>query len=402
MNSEPPRVQRIAEDDRDGTVIALDAVTAAGLQRSGLVQVMAAGPGRWRLLPCGKVGVVRAGELDLVVTPKVGITRLLFLLGYAANPGFRSGDVQGIDDLDLLPALAETLCRQMERALGPGVLQGYVTRDDALTVLRGRPRLSDQFARRPGMLLPLEVSYDEYSADITENRLLRSAIRRMLTVPRLPLGKRARLGHLDGRLDGVQLLNPGVPLPTWRKTRLNLRYQSALRLAELVLRHQSLEVGPGGLPVAAFVVDMAKVFEDFVTAGLKEALACYPGRTHGQFPTGLDPAGRIRIRPDVVHTVDGTPRFVVDAKYKIEDESAGYPNADYYQMLAYCTALAVPVGWLVYAQGVVGAAMWQVRNTGITIVTHPLNLTDDPEGMVAQVRALAHRAWESDKGPSAG
>ena len=44
------------------------------------------------------------------------------------------------------------------------------------------------------------------------------------------------------------------------------------------------------------------------------------------------------------------PRAVIDAKYKAE-KPAGYPNADLYQMLAYCTALRLSDGHLVYAKG---------------------------------------------------
>jgi 5-methylcytosine-specific restriction enzyme subunit McrC len=333
---------------------------------------------------------VRAGSLDVAVTPKVGIARLLFMLGYATAPGFQPDDVTGVEDLDLLPAMAETLCRHVQRALAPGVLQGYRMRDEALTVVRGRLRLADQFARRPGTLLPLEVTYDEYSADIAENRLLRGALRRMLTVPRLPPGARVRLTHLDGRLDGVQPLVLGMPLPQWQATRLNQRYQPALRLAELVLRHQSFEVGPGGLRVAAFVVDMAKVFEDFVTAALQQALKRYPGGTKAQFTTTLDEDGGIRIRPDLVHTHNETPRIIVDAKYKIQ---SGVDNPDHYQMLAYCTALKVPVGWLVYAEGNPDRAQAKIRNIDITVIATPLDLSVTPSELLDQIDELARRAW---------
>ena len=44
------------------------------------------------------------------------------------------------------------------------------------------------------------------------------------------------------------------------------------------------------------------------------------------------------------------PVAVFDAKYKLEGASSGYPNADAYQMLAYCTALRRHQGFLVYAK----------------------------------------------------
>jgi hypothetical protein len=127
----------LGEDDGDGVTMELDAVRAAALETSRLVQVLPVEPGRWRLLPRGRVGAVNLDGVDVVVTPKVGIARLLFLLGYAADPGFRPDDVEGVPDDDLWPAIAETLCRHAERALGRGVLQGYVTEEDALPLVRG-------------------------------------------------------------------------------------------------------------------------------------------------------------------------------------------------------------------------------------------------------------------------
>lgn len=391
MTSSVPIV--LAEDEKREVRAQLDARHAAALDATGLVQVQPVGDGAWHLVPRGRVGAVRVGEVDVLVTPKVGIARLLFLLGYAADPGFRPEEVEGVRDDDLWPAIAETLCRHAERAVLRGVLQGYVTEEEALPLVRGRIRVADQIRRRPGMLLPVEVRYDEYSVDIAENRILRTALRRMLTVPRLAPRIRARLAHLDGRLDGVTPLVAGTALPAWWPSRINERYHAVLRLAGLVLRHQSFEVGTGGLSVAAFVVDMARVFEDFVATALREAWRDRPGATRSQYDTFLDTSRGIRMRVDVVHSVDGLPTIVADAKYKLESSSGRYPNADHYQMLAYCTALAVPVGWLVYAGGSGVHRRRRVTNTGIDVIEYPLDLTVTPSELLEQVAALSSLAW---------
>ncbi|MEU4626836.1 restriction endonuclease [Actinoplanes sp. NPDC023801] len=372
----------------------LDDHIASALSSTGLVDVRPDGGNWWHLIPTGKVGAVRIGDLDVQVRPKTGIARLLFLLGYALDPGFRPEDVTAVAEPDLWPALAESLIRQAERALAPGVLQGYVSVDEALPLVRGRIRFADQFTRRPGMLLPIEVRYDEYAADIAENRILRTALRRMAAVPRLPARARARLTHLDGRLDGVQVLPARTPLPSWRPSRLNERYVAALRLAEIVLRYQSAEPGPGNLTIAAFVVNMAKVFEDFVTIALREALASYPGHTAGQYQDHLDTHRSIPIRPDVVHLINQRPVAVFDAKYKLEGPNSRYPNADAYQMLAYCTALDLATGWLVYAQGKAPSRR-RVRHTGIDIVHHPLDLTRDPHLILADIDRVARNGLDS-------
>ena len=53
--------------------------------------------------------------------------------------------------------------------------------------------------------------------------------------------------------------------------------------------------------------------------------------------------------------------MVFDAKYKAASPSGAYPNADHYQMLAYCTALDVQTAWLVYA-GPGRARVRRIRN----------------------------------------
>ncbi|MGH4013823.1 MAG: McrC family protein [Pseudonocardiaceae bacterium] len=390
----------LAEDDRGGVEVALDPTLAAQLGETGLVQVHRTTTGRYRLLPRGnRVGAVRVGDTDVVVTPKVSIARLLFLLGYAANPGFRPEDVEGTPDEDLWPAVAETLCRHAERAVGPGVLQGYVTEEAALPLVRGRIRVADQIARHPGMLLPAEVRYDEYSVDTAENQILRSALRRMLDVPRVPAATAARLRHLDVRLDGATPLLAGAALPPWHPTRRNARYHPALRLSELVLRHQSFEVGPGGLRIAAFVVNMDKLFENFVGTALREAWASYPGRTELQHPADFDDSGVMRITVDVVHFVAGVPRIIADAKYKLESSTGRYRNPDHYQMLAYCNALGVPVAWLVYASGSRGPVTRRVRNTDIDLVEYPLRLGEPPSSLLTQIAHLAKSAWQRSLDP---
>lgn len=387
------------ELDRDGVAVPIPRVQAETLSATGLVEVRPELDGQWRLLPSGKVGAVRVGNLQIQVNPKgkVGLTRLLFLLGYAADPGFRPEDVRGLEDADLWPALAESLARLAERATGRGVLQGYRTEEDSLRTVRGRIRISDQISRRPGLMMPIEVTYDEFTVDIAENRILRSAIRRMLSVPRLSDASRARLAHLDGRLAEVTVLRPGSRAPEWTRTRLNEHYAPALRLAEVILANASAEAGAGEVQVAAFVVDMAKVFEDFVGTALTEALRGFPGTTRLQYPSHFDERApgtkaAIPMKVDIVHSVGKQPRLVFDAKYKAAGPGDRYPNADHYQMLAYCTALSVPTAWLVYAGGDAPHRRL-IRNTGIEVVEYPLDLTCEPSALLKQVDRLARRAW---------
>ncbi|MGF3055550.1 McrC family protein [Microbacterium sp. YY-01] len=365
------------------------------LKTSQLVKVVSAGS-EAVLQSNGRVGAVRVGDLQIEVWPKqkVKLSHLIFMLGYATDPGFRSDVVEAEEYDELWPLLAESLARQTEQALLAGVLQGYETKEESSLVVRGRIRVVDQLRQHPGHIWPIEISYDEYMADIPENRIVRTALRRMRAVPRLNPALASRLAHLDNRLDGVSVLRPGLRLPSWRPSRMNARYVSALRLAELVLRNMSAQVGDDGVEIASFVVEMWRVFEDFVTAALREAIAAHGRRAESQrewlFDTDrTDNRARIAMSIDLLEYDGQRPVMVYDAKYKAASNTGRYANADLYQMLAYCTTVGLERAVLVYAQG--GDPVdRRVMNSAVTIREWPLDLSASPDEMLRSMwRAVA-------------
>jgi 5-methylcytosine-specific restriction enzyme subunit McrC len=362
------------------------------LARTGLVSAAPSAllPGQWDVAARGKVGVARIGDVDLWIRPKLDIARLLFLVGYAIDPkGWRDDQVDLATGEGLVPAVANALWRQTERALRHGLLQGYLEVEETSYVLRGRLREADQLRRHHGRVIPMELRHDDFTVDVPENRILLAAITRMLPVPRVDDLSRQRLTALRLRLADVTTLIRGARLPVWRPNRLNARYHTALRLAEIVWRATSPEHAPGTIAATGFLFDLAVIFEDFVTVALAESLPTHgPGTATCQYPCTLDETGAVRMRPDLVWRVGGNAAAVVDAKYK-QEKPEGYPNADLYQMLAYCTALGLRRGHLVYAKGNGQPARHVVRRAGVEIVCHAIDLTLRPAELLSRVDELA-------------
>jgi 5-methylcytosine-specific restriction enzyme subunit McrC len=142
----------------------------------------------------------------------------------------------------------------------------------------------------------------------------------------------------------------------------------------LVLAGRSLEQPVGGVVASGFLFDLNKVFEDWLTTALRVALRPFGGTLRSQWRGYLDIDGRIRLRPDIIWEVAGRELAVVDAKYKAL-RPAAYPNANLYQMLAYCTVLGLPIGRLVYAAGEEEPARHTVRRSAISIETLALDLS---------------------------
>ncbi|MEU9331766.1 restriction endonuclease [Streptomyces sp. NPDC048290] len=391
--------------------VPLGAEAGRALAASGILQSATPDPrrdGHWLLRAGSRVGAVRMPDGQVVrIMPKTPVSRLFFLLGFSLDPARAWRDsAEGTVDTgaydDVVPALAHAVERQLERALRQGVLQGYREVAESALVVRGRLREADQIRRHFGRTPPVEIGYDAYTADTAENRVLRAATERLLRLPGVPGAVRRRLAHQRVRLADALPLIPGQELPRWRPSRLNSRYQPALRLAEAVLRGTSPEHRPTGverLAMDGFLLDMNKLFEDFVTVALREAL-----REHGltarlQDPHHLDVAGLVGLRPDlVVRTGDGrTPLAVVDAKYKVE-RADGLLNADLYQALAYATVLGLPEAHLVYAAGRRPERFHEVRGTaagpegrGTRIYQHSLDLSRAPHHLLTAFREIAGR-----------
>ena len=347
-------------------------------------------PGWWAVGSSGRVGAARVGDVVIRVRPKVAIARLLFLLGYSMHGSAWQSSAVNLDEAaDLVPAIAEALWRQVSHAIGQGLLPGYVSTEESSLVLRGRLLESAQLARHHGLPLPLEIQHDEFTVDIPENQILRTACERMLLVPRVVAETKVRLRRLLREFGDVATIRRGDPVPSWQPSRLNARYHVALRLAGLVLRATSVEHSAGRVAINGFLLDMPQLFEDFVTAALREALeGSYGGRVLAQPRGYLDVAGRVVLRPDITWQVSGAVVAVADAKYKSEKPS-GYPNADLYQLLAYCTILGLPVGHLVYARGNASAARHVVRQSGVEILCHAIDLSLPPDQLIGQMSSLA-------------
>ena len=362
------------------------------LASSGVVKATPSpfSPGAWQVSAAGKVGAARMGDIEIYIKPKVSIARLLFLAGYAQHAAAWQPETVPVGEAtDLIPAIAQALWRQTERAIHQGLLPGYILVEESSPVLRGRLRETEQLHRHHGLPLPLEIRHDEFTIDIAENRILRTACERMLTVPRVDAESQRMLRRMLRDFADITPLSRGDPVPAWQATRLNARYHTALRLAELVLRATSVEHEHGGVAVNGFLFDMPKLFEDFVTAALREALvAAYGGRVDDQDRNHFDEAGQVLLRPDIVWKIRGSAVAVLDAKYKAE-KPAGYPNADLYQLLAYCTVLGLRTGHLVYAKGDEEPARHVVRRSGIEILCNSIDLDNEPGRLLSQMRDLA-------------
>lgn len=109
----------------------------------------------------------------------------------------------------------------------------------------------------------------------------------------------------------------------------------------------------------------------------------------------LDVEQGIRLIPDVAWWKHGTCRAVLDPKYKqLTDKRV--PNADAYQMLAYCTALGLDRGYLVYAKDAGQTDRnHTIKKVGTQIHVRAVDVEAPAEQVLGQVQDLADAVAEA-------
>ncbi len=345
----------------------------------------------WTLRATSKVGVIRVGDVDLRIQPKVGIENMLRLMDeeVAGERWFDDHTDAAVDD-DLLVATIRRFAHHVSAALNQGLRRDYRSHEDHLVSPRGRIDFPAQFARP--LVTPLACRFDEYTADIELNRLLRHALLRSLAVSGLPVVTRRELMRAAGAFDDTHGPPPGPHwFPSWKPNRLERHWVRAARLADVILRQLSSGTDVGAGRTQTFLIDMNVLFEQYVTRKLGERLPS-PFVLRAQHEDRLDVQGRVVIKPDIVIFRDNQPVLALDCKYKLSDGRARHE--DYYQALAYATALNLDDAALIYHadDDVQVREPVVVRHRGVRLHTWPVDLRRGRAEVDAELDRMAQRS----------
>ena len=355
----------------------------------------------WEFRAANYIGVFRCGGLNVVIRPRIPIDRVMFMVGYSLNSGdWISSPLRLSPQDDILEAIVPAFVRLTQDAIRRGLLQGYRAREESSAALQGRIRLADQVKARFGLPLPVEVTYDDFTDDIEENRLLKTAIGVLWRMPISSRESRRDLGALRPAFTSVSSgsYRPGM-VPSVHYTRLNQRYRPAVELARLIIGSSLAEFSPGDKLGASFLVDMEQVFESFLRTALRQILRLseseWSDRASAARALHLEEGGQLQVHPGLSWWRGRRCLFVGEVKYALPAGGPGALDAqqtDIYRMLAYCAAADLPSGLLVYASGgPQDSAVHRIRNTGKAIEVVSIDLEGSPEETLRQVQAVGER-----------
>lgn len=385
-------LQRIPIQENGENYVDLTLAEAMELQELRFCRVTpTAMEGRWRITDVSKVGVAVIGGLALHVVPKTPVENIVFMASLGGSQlNLGSKEVGNAADTAIPVAIAKAFLREVDRATRRGLIKGYREVQESASVMRGRWDVTRQLATRPGIPLPLEIDFDDFTEDIDENRILATAVRLLRGIDGLPASVTTMIGRLGVQFAEVGSLPRGVAIRMPQLTRLNGHYGVALQLARVILEAVSWTHRDGTYRGGAFLVDMAAVFEGYIANRLVAHLGNRGLQVSAQDRRWwLDADHAIALRPDIVVSQIGETVTVADTKYKVLNDGTGaIPNADVYQAVAYALALGVPEAHLIYVSGDVSARTVDVPSAGVRVHAHAIPLAGSAEQIEHNVAGL--------------
>lgn len=353
-----------------------------------LIDVAPRSDGLYDLRPGSTVGTVVFPDLRLLIRPKVRLSNVFFLLSYGAGLTKWQDEPFPYEVDDFFDAIAWLIEPEVRRAARSGVVRDYHEREEALPTLRGRVDVGAQIRYRQGQPVPLHCRYQEYGEDIALNRVLKAGLHRLLRVPSVDRQVALELRHHHRLFAGVEDFDyPPRAVPELSFSRLNDTWQPAARLAQLVLQADSVRDATGSVEAVSFTVNMNKLFERFVDRIVQEECLARGWELQAQASRPLTDS--VMMAPDLIVRRNGLDCAVGDAKYK-RLELDGWPHADLYQLLAYCIALGLQQGLLIYADAEEPRSE-TVREIGITMNIVGVDLAAPPREVLAATRHAAQQ-----------
>lgn len=264
---------------------------------------------------------------------------------------FESSSLQTLSR-PLFEVLIGYFLEEVSNVIKKGIRSQYTRVQARKPYLKGQLQTSRQINQRPGCSNSFHISYDEFSSDRAENRLIRSALAQVTkwsnNSDNLRLGRELQYALDDIPHSG----NHALDFRQWSKERSLTHYQAVKPWCELILSYQSPVSLSGQHNGVSMLFPIESLFERYVAIKLEKILPLglklssqvksYSLVTHA--PSMGKAESWFRLIPDIVVSDNDSkePLYVADTKWKKIHENLatakhkyGITQSDMYQMFAY-------------------------------------------------------------------
>lgn len=274
-------------------------------------------------------------------------TREIFLEMLRAWRGLKSArfneaNIRDMQNFNMLEIFVYLFLNNLVSLTQRGLARSYQPQEDNLPCLRGRILFTPHIRENSANRARFYVGYDEFTADRPVNRLIHSALHKLLSFTREPRNQQL--------LHQLRFCFADIPKSKridadWQRHRVDRsmsHYDSVMQWVGLFLFNHGLTTFAGKHVNAAMLFPMEEVFEDFVTRSFRRHQDDYsvwaqsPRRSLAKI--GGDEA--FQMKPDISLMEGNKVKFILDAKWKRlnegnKDSKHGISQADMYQLYSY-------------------------------------------------------------------
>lgn len=372
-------------------------------------------------------GVVCLGKDSIEVLPKieeagqqesdsVARIRLLRMLSFARKLPIHEAEASRLAQQGhtLLDVILRLFCRSALDLVRRGLLHRYEIREGNLCLIKGKLKFADHVSQNSARRDRAYCTFDEFSPDNTANRMIKAAAlcaAEASSSAALQATVRELLWCLDEISDVAVTLDAYRAIPKDRSTH---EYRKVLELGAMILFGPYPELTSGRTVNTAFLFDMNRLFEEYVSrhlALLSEPLGVEvslqgPRKWLGH-PVGT-PSGNgcFQLQPDILVTKGDSTVAILDTKWKVLDTDSpidSIAESDVYQMLAYMTRYGCSRGTLIFPLGSGSGASRILSEIDIaggrTLVVAGLQL-DDLRLVTSDLTEITRQSMSTERGTS--
>jgi len=259
-------------------------------------------------------------------------------------PGFRDMNLTNlrITKMPLFEIFISMFLTEIQTIVKKGLKSSYVEREDNMNFLRGKLVAGEHIRRNHIHRERFYVRYDEYIQDIPKNRILKTALIYLDRVSKTS-ANRQKIRELMFVFDEVKpALNPENEYGKITHDRTTDYYTRALTWAMLFLRGKSFATYSGSSIAFALLFPMEKVFENYLYHCLKKhsPLTDVVSQSTKYSLAKENIRQLFQLRPDITAVGRDNTRYIIDAKWKLldqtdKDSKYGISQTDMYQLFSY-------------------------------------------------------------------
>lgn len=278
--------------------------------------------------------------------------KMLKTLGYFSPKVFQTADIE-TSDSDIYEIFIAMYISSVERLVKQGLKSDYSGIEENANFLKGKMLFNKQVNANFVHKEKFYITYDLFSENRPENRLIKTALYKLLRISVSDRNKRD-IKRLFPFFENIGLsLDIDNDFSSVKKDRGMTSYEDILVWTKVFLKNESFTAFEGSTGALALLFPMEKLFESYVAEKVKKAFAMRgynvtaqesKYRLLAEVSDGSE-RGMFSLRPDIVVRRSGEESsqeetVIMDTKWKrLEPDrykNYGISQADMYQMYAYC------------------------------------------------------------------